>query len=61
MSAAAHDLAARVEALLADWMYFHEVLSALSDHPYRAVLGAWSDVRERHDLQRDEQGRYKRP
>ncbi len=56
----APDLAARIEAMLADWMYFHEVLSALAGSPYRAVLGAWSDVRERFELQRDAQGRYKR-
>jgi hypothetical protein len=54
------DLVERLEGLLTEWIYFHEVLSALADASYRTVLGAWSDVRERHDLERDEQGRYRR-
>ncbi len=54
------DLAARVESLLGEWVYFHEVLSACADQPYRAVLGALSDIRERHELLRDDQGRYRR-
>lgn len=53
-------LVGRLEALLADWVFFHEVLSACADKPYREVLRAWSDLRERHALTRDEAGRYKR-
>ena len=60
MTADTPNLASRLEAILMDWVYFHEVLSALADQPYRAVLRAWSQVRERHDLTRDDQGRYKR-
>ena len=60
MTADTPSLVSRLEALLTEWVYFHEVLGALADQPYRAVLRAWSDVRERHDLTRDDQGRYKR-
>ena len=54
------DLVTRLEALLADWVFFHEVIEACSDQTYREILRAWSDVRERHALERDAQGRYRR-
>jgi hypothetical protein len=51
-------LVARVIALLQQPVYFWQVIDALSDETYRAVLVAWSEVRESHALDRDEHGRY---
>ena len=50
---------ARIEAALADPVFFWEVLAALEDQSYRTVLEGWSDVRERHALERDDHGRYR--
>lgn len=55
------DLAGRIVQLLAEPVFFWQVLDALQDQPYRAILRAWSDVRERHPLDRDEHGRYRLP
>ncbi len=51
-------LVAEIERLLASPAYFRQVLDCGADHAYREVLIAWSDVREKHALQRDELGRY---
>ena len=54
----APDLVRRIEEVLAKPVYFREVLDATAAHRYRDVLAAWSEVRMRHVLQRDERGRY---
>ncbi|HEX5507203.1 MAG TPA: hypothetical protein VFX37_01745 [Pseudolabrys sp.] len=51
-------LPARIEQLLQRPVFFRDLLDALRDHPYRAILRAWSDVRTHHALARDEFGRY---
>ena len=38
--------------------YFRDVLALAADKPYREILRAWSDIRERLELERDELGRY---
>ncbi|HET7848900.1 MAG TPA: hypothetical protein VFL51_07550 [Pseudolabrys sp.] len=48
----------KIEALLQEPVFFRDVLAALRDCPYRVILRAWSDVRMRHTLARDELGRY---
>jgi hypothetical protein len=58
MSAADAALVAQIEALLKRPVYFSELLDALRARPYREVLKAWSAVRQRHTLDRDEHGRY---
>jgi hypothetical protein len=52
------ELVRRIEEVLAEPAYFREVLDATATHRYRDVLSAWSEVRRRHALQRDERGRY---
>ncbi|MEP9379474.1 hypothetical protein ABLE91_22365 [Aquabacter sp. CN5-332] len=54
----ASPLSARILALLQQPVFFWQVIEALSDETYRATLVAWGEVRERHDLDRDEHGRY---
>jgi len=51
-------LVAQIEALLRQPVFFREVLAAVRNRPYRAVLRAWSEIRTRHALARDEFGRY---
>ncbi|HEU4660934.1 MAG TPA: hypothetical protein VFS63_09755 [Pseudolabrys sp.] len=51
-------LAAQIERLLQQPVFFRDILAALRNHPYRAILRAWSDVRTRRALARDEFGRY---
>ncbi len=51
-------LVKKIEACLLEPVYFRDILDATRDHPYRAVLRAWSDIRTRHRLERDERGRY---
>jgi len=51
-------LVADIERLLRKPVYFRDVLAAVGSHPYRAILRAWSDIRTRHSLSRDEFGRY---
>jgi hypothetical protein len=51
-------LVRQIERVLAEPVYFREVLDATASHRYRDVLAAWSEVRMRHALQRDERGRY---
>ena len=58
MTVADQTLVAKIEALLASPVYFKEVLDCGAAFAYRDILVAWSDVRERCALQRDEFGRY---
>lgn len=51
-------LVAKIEGLLRQPIYFRDVLAAARSQPYRAILSAWSDIRTRHTLARDELGRY---
>ncbi len=51
-------LAARILTLLEAPVYFWQVIDALSGETYRALLSAWSEVREIYPLDRDEHGRY---
>jgi hypothetical protein len=51
-------LVAKIETLLKRPVYFSELLDALREQSYRDVLKAWSAVRQRHQLDRDERGRY---
>jgi hypothetical protein len=50
-----------IEDVLAEPVYFREVLDAAKAYRYRDILTAWSEVRSRHELQRDEHGRYRLP
>ena len=51
-------LVRRIEECLREPVYFRDILDATRDQKYRAVLLAWSDIRTRHALERDEHGRY---
>lgn len=51
-------LVSDIESLLTKPVYFSELLDATRETPYREVLKAWSAVRQRHQLERDERGRY---
>ena len=51
-------LVAQIETLLKRPVYFSELLDALREQSYRDVFKAWSAVRQRHQLDRDERGRY---
>lgn len=51
-------LVKKIEDALAQPIYFRDVLDANRDKPYRAILLAWSEVRTRHPMQRDDYGRY---
>ena len=47
-----------IEDALRKPVYFRDIVEATKDHRYRAVLLAWSDIRSRLALERDEFGRY---
>ncbi len=51
----------RIENCLRQPVYFRDILDALRDRPYRAILRAWSEVRTQHALERDDFGRYSLP
>jgi hypothetical protein len=51
-------LVQRIEQCLREPIYFRDILDATRDQKYRAILLAWSDIRTRHALERDEYGRY---
>jgi hypothetical protein len=51
-------LVQKIEQCLREPVYFRDILDATRDQKYRAVLLAWSDIRTRHALERDEYGRY---
>lgn len=54
-------LVERIENCLRQPVYFRDILDALRDRPYRAVLRAWSEIRMQHALERDDFGRYSLP
>jgi hypothetical protein len=54
-------LVERIEHCLRQPVYFRDILDALRDRPYRAILQAWSEIRVRHVLERDDFGRYSMP
>ena len=60
MSAPAADpkIVRTIENALRKPVFFRDIVDATKDQPYRAVLTAWSDVRSRLTLERDELGRY---
>jgi hypothetical protein len=47
-----------IEEALTRPVYFRDIIEATKSQSYRAVLCAWSDVRSRLTLERDEFGRY---
>lgn len=47
-----------IEEALRKPVFFRDIVAATRNHRYRSVLQAWSDVRTRLTLDRDEQGRY---
>jgi hypothetical protein len=47
-----------IEDALRKPVYFRDIVDATKEHRYRAVLLAWSDVRSRLTLERDDYGRY---
>ena len=51
-------LVSKIEGLLRQPVFFRDVLAAARNYPYRAILRAWSEIRTRHSLARDEFGRY---
>ncbi len=52
------DLVRSLEQLLKQPVFFKDVLVRFSGKRYREILRAWSDVRSRLELSRDELGRY---
>lgn len=42
-------------------LFFMDLVRAHRDAPYRTLLLAWGEVRERHRLARDDEGRYRLP
>ena len=42
-------------------LFFIDLVRAFPDTPYRTLLLAWGEVRERHKLARDEEGHYLLP
>jgi hypothetical protein len=52
------DLVRGLEQLLKQPVFFKDVLVRFSGNEYREILRAWSDVRSRLELSRDELGRY---
>lgn len=52
------ELVRGIEQLLAQPVFFRDVLARFSGSEYRAILRAWSDIRSRLELSRDEAGRY---
>jgi hypothetical protein len=47
-----------IEDALRKPVFFRDIVEATKAQRYRAVLLAWSDVRSRLTLERDELGRY---
>jgi hypothetical protein len=47
-----------IENALRKPVFFRDIVDATKEAPYRALLLAWSDVRSRLTLERDEHGRY---
>ncbi len=55
---AEEELVSGIERMLREPVFFKDVLVRFSATEYRAILRAWSDVRSKHQLSRDEAGRY---
>ena len=53
------ELQQAIETMLQRPVYFRDVLDGLAGASYRSVLRAWSNVRTRRALDRDEHGRYR--
>ena len=53
-----HELQTTIETMLTQPIYFRDILQNLHTESYRALLRAWSAVREANHLDRDELGRY---
>lgn len=53
-------LVSSIEAFIAEKpRYFSEIIVAYGkEHPYRELLLAWSDIREKNILKRDQEGHY---
>ena len=51
-------LVKKIEDCLHQPVYFRDILDATCDHKYREILLAWSDIRTRLTLERDQYGRY---
>jgi hypothetical protein len=47
-----------IENCLRKPVYFREIIDATKQYRYRMVLQAWSEIRSRRALERDEYGRY---
>jgi hypothetical protein len=47
-----------IEDALRKPVFFRDIVDATKGYRYRAVLLAWSDVRSRLTLERDEHGRF---
>jgi 2,5-furandicarboxylate decarboxylase 1 len=52
------DLRTRILGLLGKPIYFNDIVAALGDSEYRAILAAWGAIRRTQSLERDTQGRY---
>lgn len=54
------ELATKVEQFInAEPHFFAEIITQFSDgYAYRDLLLAWSDIREKNILKRDQEGRY---
>ena len=52
------NLVKTIEDALRKPVFFRDIVEATKDKPYRAMLIAWSDIRSRLTLERDEFGRY---
>lgn len=55
-------VAAAMTAMLREKpVMFMDVVRAFPEVPYRTILLAWGEVRERHRLSRDDEGHYLLP
>jgi hypothetical protein len=57
-AAADNALVRELERFLAEPVFFKDVLTRFSQHKYREILLAWSEIRSQFELERDESGRY---
>ena len=52
------ELVRDIEDVLTEPVFFKDILARFSGKEYRSILRAWSDIRSRVPLSRDESGRY---
>jgi len=52
------ELVRDIENVLTQPVFFKDILARFSSKEYRSILRAWSDIRSRVPLSRDESGRY---